>query len=194
MRVFVRNESLDHGDSLLGPGLDMNSYEQVPAQLRSHVMAAHASFHALREQPVCMLSTHLHFFPVMHFLRSMTGVPYGGVLHGFEAWRARSRQRLRGMREADRLLAVSQFTRDVVIRKCGLGPEHVSVFPNTFDEERFAPGPKPAHLLEKYGLKPDQPVLLTVSRLALSERYKGHWQVLIAFKTCFHAFLMSGTW
>jgi glycosyltransferase involved in cell wall biosynthesis len=56
------------------------------------------------------------------------------------------------------------------------------VFPNTFDAARFAPGPKPERLLKKYGLRPDQPVLLTVSRLALSERYKGHWQVLIALK------------
>lgn len=182
MRVFVRNETLGPGDSLLGQGLVLHSYENLPSRMRSHVLAAHASLHAVREHPACMLSTHLHFFPAMRLLRSITGTPYGGVLHGIEAWRIRSRLRLRGMQEADKLLAVSQFTRDHVVAHSGVRADRVSVFPNTFDAARFTPGPKPAHLLEKYGLRPDQPVLLTVSRLALSERYKGHWQVLIALK------------
>jgi phosphatidyl-myo-inositol dimannoside synthase len=182
MRVFVRNECLKPGDPLLGEGLDLHSFEKLPTQVRSHMLAANACFHGLRERPACTLSTHLHFFPAMRMLRGLTGAPYGGVLHGIEAWRIRSRMRLRGMQEADKLLAVSQFTRDLVVNESGVLPERISVFPNTFDASRFTPGPKPPHLLAKYGLKPDQPVLLTVSRLALSERYKGHWQVLISLK------------
>ena len=182
MRVFVRNETLAPGDTMLGQGIDLHTFEKLPSRLRSHTLAASASYHALRERPACMLSTHMHFFPAMRLLRGVTGVPYGGVLHGIEAWRIRSRLRLRAMQEADRLLAVSQFTRDHVVRESRVRPERISVFPNTYDAARFAPGPKPAHLLEKYGLRADQPVLLTVSRLALSERYKGHWQVLIALK------------
>jgi len=182
MRVFVRNETLAPVDTPLAQGLDLHSFENLPSKVRSMALAAQASFHALRERPACLLSTHLHFFPAMRVMRGLTGVPYGGVLHGIEAWRIRSRIRLRAMQEANKLLAVSQFTRDHVVLESGVFPERVSVFPNTFDAARFVPGPKPAHLLQKYGLRPDQPVLLTVSRLALSERYKGHWQVLIALK------------
>ncbi len=179
LRVFVRNETAA-GDPLLGQGIEMHSFETLPFRLRSHALAASAATYALRERPACMLSTHLHFFPAMRLLRGLAGAPYGGVLHGIEAWRIRSRMRLRGMQEADRLLAVSQFTRDQIIRESGVRPERVTVFPNTFDATRFTPGAKPQRLLEKYGLRPEQPVLLTVSRLALSERYKGHWQVLMA--------------
>lgn len=182
MRVFVRNETLPPGDSLLGDGLDVHSFEQWPSKLRSHALAVCASWHALRDRPVCIFSTHLHFFPPMRLLRALTGVPYGGVLHGIEAWRLSPSARLRGTQEADKLLAVSQFTRDHVVRESSVCPDRISVFPNTFDAARFTPGPKPAHLLQKYGLRPDQPVILTVSRLALSERYKGHWQVLVALK------------
>jgi glycosyltransferase involved in cell wall biosynthesis len=55
-------------------------------------------------------------------------------------------------------------------------PERVRVLPNTF-EPRFAPGPKPNYLLDRYNLR-GRRVLLTVSRLAASERYKGHDQVI----------------
>lgn len=182
MRVFVRNECPVAGDLLMEQGMDVHTFEKLPARLRSHALAASASYHALRERPACVLSTHLHFLPAMRMLRGVAGIPYAGVLHGIEAWRIRSRMRLRGMQEADRLLAVSQFTRDHVVQRHAVRPERISVFPNTFDAHRFNPGPKPGHLLKKYGLRPDQPVLLTVSRLALSERYKGHWQVLIALK------------
>jgi glycosyltransferase involved in cell wall biosynthesis len=182
MRVFVRNETLAPGDSLLGQGIDLHTFEKLPPRMRSHALAASASYHALRDRPACMLSTHMHFFPPMRAVRAVTGAPYGGVLHGIEAWRIRSHVRLRGMQEADKLLAVSQFTRDHVVRESQVRPERISVFPNTFDAARFAPGPKPERLMQKYGLRPDQPVLLTVSRLALSERYKGHWQVLISLK------------
>ncbi len=183
LRVFVRNERLSADDPLREcQRLVVHSYANVPLPVRAPLMAASASLHGREERPSCILSTHLHFLPALRMLRGVTGIPYGGVLHGIEAWRIRSGLRAASMRQADRLLAVSQFTRDHVVQNHGIDPERISVFANTYDAERFVPGPKPPHLLEKYGLRPDQPVLLTVSRLALSERYKGHWQVLIALK------------
>lgn len=183
LRVFVRNEFLNADDPLRDcERLVVHSYANVPLPVRSHVMAAAASLHGWSERPACILSTHLHFLPALRVLRGLAGIPYVSVLHGIEAWRIRSGVRAASMRQADRLLAVSQFTRDHVMQNHGINSERISVFANTYDAERFTPGPKPLHLLEKYGLRPDQPVLLTVSRLALSERYKGHWQVLIALK------------
>ena len=46
-------------------------------------------------------------------------------------------------------------------------------------DERFHPGPKPTELLSRYGLS-GKTVLLTVSRLAAAERYKGHDRVIKA--------------
>jgi glycosyltransferase involved in cell wall biosynthesis len=54
------------------------------------------------------------------------------------------------------------------------------LLPPTFDANSFFPGPKPARLLERYGLRVDQPVILTVARLAGAERYKGYDQILEA--------------
>ena len=54
----------------------------------------------------------------------------------------------------------------------------MQTFPNTVDE-RISPGPKPDVLLDRHDLR-DSKVLLTVSRLATSERYKGHDRVIAA--------------
>jgi glycosyltransferase involved in cell wall biosynthesis len=50
------------------------------------------------------------------------------------------------------------------------------VLPNTVDG-RFQAAPKSNVLLDKYGLR-DKQVLLTVSRLSGSERYKGHDRII----------------
>lgn len=182
VRVITKNESVRADDPLLSTGIDVTALDRTPAAVRSFAMAGAGIWHGMNERPACALSTHLHFFTALRALRTMTGVPYGGVLHGIEAWRIRSSARVRALLDADRILAVSRFTRDCVVARYGVDPDQVSVVPNTYDETRFTPGPKPARLLERYGLKSNQPVLLTVSRLALSERYKGHWQALIALR------------
>jgi glycosyltransferase involved in cell wall biosynthesis len=56
----------------------------------------------------------------------------------------------------------------------------VVVLPNTVASDRFTPGPKPAHLLAKYGLTADQPIILTVARLSSGEQYKGYDKILAA--------------
>jgi glycosyltransferase involved in cell wall biosynthesis len=59
--------------------------------------------------------------------------------------------------------------------------EKISLLANTFDPEQFYPDMrKPRFLLKRYGLQPEQPVILTISRLASAERYKGYDQVLRA--------------
>jgi glycosyltransferase involved in cell wall biosynthesis len=61
-----------------------------------------------------------------------------------------------------------------------LRPGRVAILPNTFDAEYFSPAAKPRYLLKRFGLKPNQPIILTVARLASNERYKGYDQVLCA--------------
>jgi phosphatidylinositol alpha-1,6-mannosyltransferase len=57
-----------------------------------------------------------------------------------------------------------------------IDPVRVKVLPNTVDP-RYQPGPKPGYLLERYATGGAK-VLLTVSRLASSDRYKGHDRVI----------------
>jgi glycosyltransferase involved in cell wall biosynthesis len=84
------------------------------------------------------------------------------------------------LHHADRILAVSNYTRDRLLKEQNLDPSKISILPNTFDQNRFKIGGKPAHLLERYKLKPEQPIILTVNRLCSSESYKGYDKVLEA--------------
>jgi glycosyltransferase involved in cell wall biosynthesis len=78
------------------------------------------------------------------------------------------------MREADRIFAVSSWTRERVLALGGVDPERVMILPNTMDESRFSVGPKPRGLAERYGISTEERVILSVARLDATERYKGY--------------------
>jgi len=182
IRVFVKNDAPAADDPLRRLGVRFHSMLEYPPGLRTLALVVTGLVMGLWQRPRCAVATHLHFLPALRMLHWLRGIKVMAVLHGIEAWNQRDSLRVWAMRAADHLMAVSHHTRQVVIDSYGIDPAKISVVPNTFDTERFTPGPKPEHLLQRYGLKPDQPVLLTVSRLALSERYKGHRQVLIALE------------
>jgi glycosyltransferase involved in cell wall biosynthesis len=99
-------------------------------------------------------------------------------LHGIEAWGLTDKNRRQGLAGANVLLPVSRYTRDVVGKEQAIALERFRILPNAFDPSVFRIGPKPGYLLKRYGLAPDQPVILTVGRLDAAERYKGQDRIL----------------
>jgi len=137
----------------------------------------------LWQRPSLILTTHLDFYSVVFdWFKRLTGVPYGVVLHGLEAWNVENAALKSVLKRADQVMAVSHYTRDRLLREQSLQPEQVSVLPNAFDASRFQIAPKPQYLLERYGLKPDQRVILTVSRLDQNTGYKGYNQIIQALQ------------
>lgn len=153
---------------------------KYPSSLRSVVFASQVITAGLLQKPNLVLSTHLNFTVAAYRLKQMTGVPYWAVAHGFEAWEVQRPALRRAIAAADRILAVSHYTRDRLLQSQNLNPDQVVLLPNTFDADRFQIGPKPTHLLTKYGLNPNQPVILTVNRLAEGESYHSYDRVLAA--------------
>ena len=80
------------------------------------------------------------------------------------------------MESARIVTAVSRYTRRRLLQWVGIDPARVKVLPNTVNPQ-FQPGPKPAYLLDRHAAG-GKKVLLTVSRLASPERYKGHDRVI----------------
>lgn len=121
---------------------------------------------------------HLYMAPLGALLSKTTDTPVWLQLHGIEAWqRPKPLQRWAAER-AQLITAVSRHTRRLFLGWASCAPATVKVLPNTVDE-RFSSGPKPDSLLDHYQLR-GKKVLLTVSRLAASERYKGHDRVIRA--------------
>lgn len=148
---------------------------------QSFLLAIAILLKGIWQQPQLWITTHINYSIVGYWLKRLTGVPYWVVVHGEEAWNLNNPRLQTALRHADRVLAVSHYTRNRLLAEQRLDPAQVSVLPNTFDASRFQIAPKPRYLLERYGLTPSQPVILTVTRLGRSSAEgKGYRQVLQA--------------
>jgi glycosyltransferase involved in cell wall biosynthesis len=151
-----------------------------PARLRAPRFALECLGHVWRERPDLIVSTHLNFGPIARIAQSGFGTPYILVAHGIDSWQINDAARLKALRKANSVLAVSRYTRDRLINEAGVDADRVKILPNTCDTDRFTIGPKPSRLLQKYGLQPQTPVILTVCRLDEGEGYKGYDQIIKA--------------
>ena len=158
--------------------LTFHTAGQVHPRLRTAYFAAQTFQEALWERPDLIITTHVNFTPVAHALKTLVGIPCVAIAHGFEAWDVEKPQVRRGMAGADRILAVSGFTYDRIHQSQAL--QNLGILPNTFDANRFQIKAKPEYLLKRYGLRPDQPVILTVNRLAAGEPFHSYDQILAA--------------
>ena len=152
----------------------------VPSRLRAPAFAANVLTAGIGHRPDLVITTHLNFTVAAYWLKQLAGVPYWAVAHGFEAWDVERPALRRAIAHADRILAVSSYTRNRLLKEQHLDPERVSLLPNTFDAKRFYVAAKPDHLLKRYHLSPDQPIILTVNRLAAGEAYHPYDRVLAA--------------
>ncbi|MEH2416554.1 glycosyltransferase [Nostoc sp.] len=152
----------------------------VPLPLRRPVFAAQLIGWGIYQRPNLVIASHLNFTVAAYWLKRLVGIPYWTIAHGVEAWDLKNTEVEKSLRHADQILAVSHYTRDRILEKHNLNPDKISILPNTFESSRFQPAPKPGYLLEQYKLKIEQPIILTVARLADAERYKGYDQILQA--------------
>ena len=133
-----------------------------------------------RHPPIAVISSHIHFLPAAFVLKRLRGVRYVGVAHGIEAW-SRPQPALRAaVRAADLILSVSRFTQGRIASEYGIPAERLRVLPNTFDQTRFHPGPRPAQLLDRYRLPADAKIIFSFGRLAKAECYKGFDRIIAA--------------
>jgi len=193
LEVFLKHDRRTVGQDLLQPRtrfhfgghwpLKVRTWGYV-AQLLYGVMAIRfrAPIRAVhRSPPDLIIATHTNFAPLAALIKRWWGIPYWAVAHGIEVWDVTDRRLIASFAQADRLLAVSHYSRDrLLAEQPTINPARVTVLPNTFDANLFYPAPKPPTLLHRYGLTPQQPVILTVARLDQSQAYKGYDQILRA--------------
>jgi len=92
------------------------------------------------------------------------------IVHGIEVWRRLSDAQRLGVSRVSRILAVSDFTAQQLAQHNGVPPCEIVRFPNTLDPYF----PRSMSSLQPGQLSlPPGPFLLSVTRLAESETYKG---------------------
>lgn len=147
-----------------------------PNRLKYSLMSL---WEAWRYRPVdVVFCGHVLMAPLAVVLVRLLGARYWVQAHGIDIWTDRRDVVRRAIEAADLVTTVSRATRKHLLGWVDLAPERVRVLPNTVDE-RFVPGPPSQVLRERLELGRG-PILLTVGRLAASERYKGHELIFAA--------------
>lgn len=196
---FDREAAVDNMRAACAPRKDAETrvlgFGAWPAGVRSVAFAVGVVWHAMRipprrdDVPTIIISTHVNFAPVAALMEKFVGhVPFCAIGHGIEVWKIPKASVRKALRAADQLVAVSEFSRLRMAKAIEVDPSRIEILPNTFDSEKFQPGPKSAALLQRYGLNADQPVILTVARLEATEQYKGYDQVLRALPAVLQRF------
>ncbi len=119
---------------------------------------------------------HLYMAPLAVFIGKILRIPVWLQIHGIEAWGKPAASVRWAVRSVSLVTAVSRYTRKRFLSWSGISPFRVKILPDTVNE-RFTCGGKPVNFLKRNGLE-NKKILLTVSRLAACEKYKGHESVM----------------
>ncbi|WP_426671952.1 glycosyltransferase family 4 protein [Mucilaginibacter sp. McL0603] len=113
------------------------------------------------------------------------------IAHGIEVWRPINFIKRTFLKKyCDKIICVSKFTKDQMIKWHQSAPEKCIVLNNAVDPfiklpETFE---KPEYLLNRYCLTTSNEVIFTLTRLASSEKYKGYEQAIKAVSLLKHTF------
>ena len=121
------------------------------------------------------------------------------IAHGIEVWRQMPLYKMLFLKYCDKVICVSRYTKHQMVDKHHVDAEKCTVLNNAVDPFMKLPVKfsKPDHLLQRYHLTPQIPVIFTLTRLAVTEQYKGHDQVIkvigkLALKFPGIKYLLSG--
>ncbi len=176
--VFLKHDRFTVEEVAFLPKTRFHFSGKWSKSIRTLIFASQLLSYGVWQRPKIIISSHLNFTIAAYWLKRLTGIPYWAVAHGVDAWEINNPRLQTALQSADRILAVSNYTRDRLIQEQNLEPTGVSVLSNTFDVDRFKIATKPQHLLARHSLTSEQPVILTVARLDNTERQKGYEQIL----------------
>ncbi|MDZ8094255.1 MAG: glycosyltransferase family 4 protein [Nostoc sp. DedQUE05] len=155
-------------------------FGDLPKLLQPILFATKIIILAIIQHPVIVISTHVNYAIVCYIVKFFTGTPYWVVAHGLEVWDIENKATKFALEKADKIISVSNYTRQRLLQDTNIDSEKIVILPNTFDASKFPINSKPTYLLKRYNLTDEQPVILTVTRLGSMAKYKGYDQILHA--------------
>ena len=130
-----------------------------------------------------VILSHVNLLTVGYFIKLFS--PKTKVIliaHGIEVWSSFPGWKKRMLQRCDQVIPVSDFTKKKMMEMYQLPEQKFTILNNCLDP--FLPPPKQTKkdnsLLARYGMDASDMVLLTLTRLASKEKYKGYDQVIQA--------------
>lgn len=133
-----------------------------------------------RAADVVILS-HINLLPVGYLIKlASPATKLILIAHGIEVWEPFGMREKRMIPKCDLVLCVSEYTRNVLATVNHIPVEKLRVLNNCLDPflEEPVNSDKDEALLTKYGFQKDDLILMTLTRLASTESYKGYDNVL----------------
>jgi glycosyltransferase involved in cell wall biosynthesis len=147
-------------------------YDRKAAQGQLAFMRRLASHTCRYERIDLVVCGHLHLLPAAWLVSRLRGARLALIIHGVEAWAPSQKFAVNwSARRVDAVIAVSHHSAEQFTRWSKV-PIQAFILHNCVDLDTFQPQPRDPVLLERYGLKAHR-VILTVGRLASTERHKG---------------------
>ena len=102
------------------------------------------------------------------------------IAHGIEIWRKLPEAKLNALNRLDKIIAVSHFTKEKIKSEHKILDSKIEILNNCLDPFYYFPRDfsKPNTLLNRYNLKQDNTIIICLSRLSSSEKYKGYDNVI----------------
>ena len=172
-------------------GSNQNFYKDIDFYFSGNIPKPLQTFHfsiqliqsALFRNPDLIICGHVNFAPVAYLISYLRNIPYWILVYGVDAWDVQQPLKRRALRSASCVVSIGDYTRDRLILEQNLSKSKIPLLPVTFDSSHFRVDVKPNYLLARYGLKPNQPTILTVARLSEEDQYKGYDQILKSLAT-----------
>ncbi len=120
------------------------------------------------------LSTHPHFTPWLKIQKK----PYLCVAHGIDVWNIKGTKIAEGISKAARVMPVSRYTEERMKDQLGEQMPPSTVFPNTFNTERFTAQDPVTPWRTELNLPANAKLMLSMCRVSKSEQGKGYHRIL----------------
>lgn len=178
--VFLKHDTHSTPDVNFLPETKFHYTGNIPVKLKTFYFALILLINSLQKRPNLILCGHVNFTPVAHFIKILTGIPYWTFIYGVDVWNIENPLIKKALASSDRILSIGTYTNSRLLARENINPKIIDLLPCTFRFHQFNIAKKSQYLLEKYHLQPEQPIILTIARLAGEERYKGYDQIIRA--------------
>jgi glycosyltransferase involved in cell wall biosynthesis len=149
---------------------------QQPA-VKNKILYSLRALRASLAGPDIIICGHLFMAPLAVVLMKVCGARLWIQVHGIEAWEELPPLYQKSIVFADLITSVSRYTRRRLLHWAEVNRNTVKILPPTVSARRFAPAAKPTTLMASHDLV-GKKIILTISRLAKSEGYKGQDRVI----------------
>ena len=128
-----------------------------------------------------IILSHINLLPVGYLIKLFSSKTKLLLFaHGIEVWKTLPQWKIKMLKKCDRILAVSNFTKEKLKSVNDIDDKKCTVLNNCLDP--FLPKQKSVSnksvLQKRYGFTDDNFILMTVTRIASDEQYKGHDKVI----------------